>query len=54
MIQLPPCFIESVNVTYNPNNTSFFKRNNAPVEIGLSVGLKEIVPIYAADVERGY
>ena len=53
MIQLPPCFIESVNVTYNPNNTSFFKRNNAPVEIGLSVGLKEIVPIYAADVERG-
>ena len=53
MIQLPPCFIESVNVTYNPNNSSFFKRNNAPVEIGLSVALKEIVPIYAADVERG-
>jgi hypothetical protein len=54
MIQLPACFIETVNVTYNPNNTSFFKRNNAPVEIGLSVGLKEIVPIYADDVERGY
>jgi hypothetical protein len=55
MIQLPPCFIESVNVTYNPNNTSFFKQGNRPVEIGLSVGLKEIVPIYAHDVEkRGY
>ena len=54
MIQLPPCYIETVNVTYNPNNTSFFKKNNAPVEIGLSVGLKEIVPIYADDVERGY
>jgi hypothetical protein len=55
MIQLPPCYIETVNVTYNPNNTSFFKQNNAPVEIGLSVGLKEIVPIYAGDVEkRGY
>ena len=54
MIQLPPCFIESVNVTYNPNNSSFFKRNNAPVEIGLGVTLKEIVPIYAQDVERGY
>ena len=54
MIQLPPCFVESVNVTYNPNNSSFFKRNNAPVEIGLAVGLKEIVPIYADDVERGY
>lgn len=54
MIQLPPCFIESVNVTYNPNNSSFFRRNNSPVEVGLSVALKEIVPIYAADVERGY
>tara|TARA_R110002074_G_scaffold395989_1_gene584842 strand:- start:245 stop:1390 length:1146 start_codon:yes stop_codon:yes gene_type:complete len=53
MIQLPPCFIESVNVTYNPNNSSFFKRNNAPVEIGLSISLKEIVPIYQDDVERG-
>jgi hypothetical protein len=54
MIQLPPCFIESVNVTYNPNNSSFFRRNNSPVEVGLSVALKEIVPIYADDVERGY
>jgi hypothetical protein len=54
MIQLPPTFIESVNVTYNPNNSSFFKRNNAPVEIGLGVTLKEIVPIYADDVEGGY
>jgi len=54
MIQLPPCFIESVNVTYNPNNSSFFKRNNAPVEIGLAVALKEIVPIYSDDVDKGY
>lgn len=54
MIQLPPCVIESVNVSYNPNNTSFFKQNNAPVEIGLSVGLKEMAPLYQADVEAGY
>jgi len=54
MIQLPPCYIESVNVTYNPNNSSFFKQNNAPVEIGLAVTLKEIIPIYAKDVEDGY
>ena len=53
MIQLPPCFIESVNVTYNPNNSSFFRRNNSPVEVGLSVALKEIVPIYADDVDKG-
>ncbi len=54
MIQLPPCVIESVGVSYNPNNSSFFRRNNAPVEIRLGVTLKEIVPIYAGDVERGY
>ena len=54
MIQLPPCVIESVNVTYNPNTSSFFKQNNAPVEIGLSIGLKEMAPIYSADVEAGY
>jgi hypothetical protein len=54
MIQLPPCFIESVNVTYNPNNSSFFRRNNSPVEIGLAITLKEIVPIYATDVDKGY
>ena len=54
MIQLPPCYVEAVNVTYNPNNSSFFKRNNAPVEIALSITLKKLVPIYADDVEAGY
>ena len=54
MIQLPPVVIDSVGVTYNPNNTSFFKQNNAPVEIGLTVGLKELAPIYRKDVEAGY
>ncbi len=54
MIQLPPCVIESVNVSYNPNNTSFFKQNNAPVEIALSIGLKEMAPIYQDDVMAGY
>ena len=54
MIQLPPCVIESVNVSYNPNNTSFFKENNSPVEIGLAVTLKEMVPLYSDDIDRGY
>ena len=54
MIQLPAVVIESVNVIYNPNNTSFFKMNNAPVEIGLSVTFKEIVPIYRQDVMEGF
>ena len=54
MVQIPPCYIESVNVNYNPNNSSFFKQGNRPVEIGLSVNLKEIIPIYQEDVEDGY
>ena len=54
MIQIPPCYIESANVTYNPNVSSFFRRNNSPVEIGLGITVKEIVPIYSDDVERGY
>ena len=54
MIQLPPCVIETVSVTYNPNASSFFHENNAPVEIGLSIGLKEMAPLYAQDVEAGY
>ena len=54
MIQIPPLVIESVNVTYNPNNSSFFKRNNSPVEIGLTATFKEIAPIYQTDVDQGY
>ena len=54
MIQLPPCYIESVNVTYNPNNSSFFKQNNSPVEVGLALTLKEIIPIYSSDIDKGY
>ena len=54
MIQLPPLVIETVNVTYNPNNTSFFKHGNAPVEVGLAITLKEMVPLYRQDVEEGW
>ena len=32
---------------------SCIKQNNAPVEVGLSITLKEIVPIYKQDVEGG-
>jgi hypothetical protein len=54
MIQLPPVVIEAVNVSYNPNNTSFFRYGNAPVEIGLALTLKEIVPLYRQNVEEGF
>ena len=54
IIQIPPCYVESINVTYNPNNSSFFKDGNRPVEIHMGVTLKEIIPIYQKDVDKGY
>jgi len=54
MVQVPPCYIESVNVNYNPNNSSFFIEGNRPVEIKMSVTLKEIVPIYQHNIDEGY
>ncbi len=54
MIQLPPVVVESVGVNYNPNNSSFFRKNNSPVEIALTVGLKELNPLYQDDVKAGY
>ena len=54
MIQMPPTVIEAVNVTYNPNNTSFFKDGNNPVEVAMSITLKEIVPLYRHDIEGGF
>ena len=53
MIQMPPLVIESVNVSYNPNNSSFFMEGGNPVEVGLAITLKEIVPIYKHDIEGG-
>ena len=54
MIQMPPTVIEAVNITYNPNNTSFFKDGNNPVEVAMSITLKEIVPLYRHDIEGGF
>jgi len=54
MVQIPPCYIESVNVNYNPNNSSFFSEGNRPVEIKFGVTLKEIVPIYQHNIDEGY
>lgn len=52
---LPPLVISNVSVTYNPNSASFFKQNNNPVEMDLSVTFNEIMPIYRDDVEtKGY
>jgi hypothetical protein len=52
---MPAMVITNVSVTYNPNAASFFKQNNNPVEMDLSVTLNEVMPIYRDDVEiKGY
>jgi len=51
MIKLPPTFISSVTVNYNPNSASYFRRNGAPVEIDFSFVLQEIMPLYRGDIE---
>ena len=51
MIKLPPTFISSVTVNYNPNSASYFRRNGAPVEIDFSFTLQEIMPLYRGDIE---
>jgi len=55
LINLPPLYTTSVSVTFNPSSTSFFKENGMPVEIDLSVGFTEIMPIYRTDIlDKGF
>lgn len=43
LYEFKPCVIESMSVNFAPANTpSFFKENNAPVEVQISLQLKEI------------
>jgi hypothetical protein len=43
LYKFKPCVIESMSVNFAPANTpSFFKSTNAPVEVQLSLQLKEI------------
>ncbi len=51
---IPPLNLTAVNITYNPNSASFFKVDNAPVEIDLSITLQEIHPLYRDSVTGGF
>ena len=53
MVNMPACVISNVSIVYNPNAASFFRQNNNPVEIDVTITLSEIVPIYRDDVELG-
>lgn len=52
--KLPEVFLESCNVTFNPNSMSYFKQNNRPVEINLSLEFKELQPITRENVNEGF
>ena len=52
--QLPEVFLESCGVTFNPNSMSYFKQNNRPVEINLSLEFKELQPITRENVNEGF
>ena len=54
MIKIPEVVCTSVQVSYNPNSISYFKRNNQPVETTLSLSFQETQAITRQMVEEGY
>ena len=52
--KLPEVFLESCNVTYNPNSMSYFKQGNRPVEINMAIEFKELQPITRESVNEGF
>jgi len=52
--KIPEVFLESASTTYNPNSMSYFRLNNSPVEINLSLEFKELSPITRSAVTEGF
>lgn len=53
IIQIPECVCTSVQTTYNPNSHSYFRQNNRPTQINLSVSFTEIEMNTQKEVEKG-
>lgn len=54
IIKIPEVALASASVVYNPNSMSYFKQNNRPVEIQLTLTFQELKPITSQLVEAGY
>ena len=52
--KIPEVFLESCNVTFNPNSMSYFKQGNRPVEINMSLEFKELQPITRESIGSGF
>jgi hypothetical protein len=54
MPKLPEVFLESCNVSFNPNSMSYFKQGNRPVEIVMALAFKELQPITRENINEGF
>lgn len=52
--KIPEVFLESASVTYNPNSMSYFRIDNRPVEVNLSLEFKELQPITRESIQEGF
>jgi hypothetical protein len=54
LIKIPEVYLESASVTYNPNSMSYFRVENRPVEINLSLEFKELQPMTRDSIQEGF
>lgn len=50
--RIPEVFLTNASITYNPNSMSYFKQDNRPVEINLSLDFKEMQPITRESIQN--
>ena len=52
--KMPEVALQSCNVVYNKDSNSFFKENDEPVRVDMTLSFRELMPIYRSHVEMGY
>jgi len=52
--KMPEVALQSCSVVYNKDSNSFFKENDEPVRVDMTLNFRELMPIYRSHVEKGY
>lgn len=52
--KMPEIALQSCNIVYNKDSNSFFKENDEPVRVDMTLNFRELMPIYKSHVEMGY
>jgi hypothetical protein len=52
--KMPEVALQSCSVVYNKDSNSFFKENDEPVRVDMTLNFRELMPIYRSHVEMGY